>query len=121
MQRLVRLLAHVARQEVLNRHADVLGDLAQQRRRNVATLMKRHCCSAPIGMPKLSVRAALPNLDEPQRCKKCNDLARLEDGHCAHDSRHFDGLRSDEDALETRIAFFEQHLHDFLKVGSEFI
>ena len=58
---------------------------------------------------------------KPQVKKKRDDFARLEDGHVAHGSRHFDGLGADEDALKTRIAFFKQHLDNFLKIHLKFV
>ena len=83
--------------------------------------MKRHRRSATIGVAKLPVRAALPNLRKPQSTEKCDDFARLEDGHAAHKSRYFDGLRTDEDAPEVRVSFLKQHLHDLFEVCAQLI
>lgn len=83
--------------------------------------MKRHGRPATVGMPKLSMRTALSNLNKPQLPEKRHDFARLQDWHLAHKSRHFDGLRPDKHALETGIAFLEKHLDDFLQIGSKFV
>ena len=46
--------------------------------------------------------AALPNLDEAQLPEERDDLARLQDRNPAYRSRHLDGVRPDEHALEVR-------------------
>lgn len=40
----------LCREKVLDRQADVFGDLTKQCRRNVASLMKRHGRPATVGM-----------------------------------------------------------------------
>ena len=64
--------------------------------------MEGHRRSATVDVSKLLMRAALPNLDEAQLSEERDDLARLQDRNPAHRSRHLDGLRPDEHALEVR-------------------
>ena len=78
--------------------------------------MKRHRCPAAIGVPELSVRTSLPDFCKPQLPEKRHDLARLENRRLRHGLRYFDGLSADELALESGIAFLQQHLDDFLEV-----
>ena len=80
--------------------------------------MKRHGRSAPVGMPKLSMRTSLSDFRKPQLSEKRDDLARLENRRLSHGLRHFDGLSPDELTLESGIAFLEEHLDDSLEVRS---
>jgi hypothetical protein len=72
-------------------------------------------------VPKLLMRAAASNFGKAQLPEARDDLARLQNRHFAHKSRHFDGLRSDEHAVEPRVAFFEQQCDDFLQIGPQFV
>ena len=83
--------------------------------------MKRYRRASLVCVPELPMRSALPDFREPELFQKCHDLARLQDGQLPHGSRYFDGLCPDEHALKSRVAFLEQHLDDFLKVGPKFI
>ena len=78
--------------------------------------MKRYGRAATVRMPKLSVRASLPDFRKPQLSQKRHDLARLENRRLRHVLRHFDGLSADELALESGVAFLKEHLDDFLEV-----
>ena len=78
--------------------------------------MKWHGRPATVRMPKLSVRASLPDFCKPQLPEKRHDLARLENRRLRRGLRYFDGLSADELALESGIAFLQQHLDDFLEV-----
>lgn len=71
-----------------------------------------------VGMPKLSVRASLPDFREPQLFEKRHDLARLENRRLRHGLRYFDGLSPDELAFKSRVAFLKKHFDDFLEVQS---
>lgn len=107
-------------QEILHRHADILGDLAQQDCRKIAARVKRDGGAPPISMPELNMRAALTNFLEPQLMQNGNDLAGLEDGDAGH-SGNFDGLNSDELRFKARGTILAQHLDDLLEIGIEFI
>ena len=50
--------------QILNREADILGNLTQKNRREVSSRMKRHGCAPPILVPKLLVRPSLTHLNE---------------------------------------------------------
>jgi hypothetical protein len=66
--------------ELGNRHPDVPADLAEQSGRNVAARVHGHGRHPTVGVPKLLVGAALPDLDEPESLKAGDDLPWLEDG-----------------------------------------
>lgn len=50
--------------ELLNMHPNVLGDLAQDDRGNIARTMNGNCCSPPINMTVLTVRSPLTDKNE---------------------------------------------------------
>ena len=58
------------RQEFVHGQLDVSGDLAQQRRRDVASRVERHSRRAPVGVAELLVRTALTDLDEAVRLEE---------------------------------------------------
>ena len=78
--------------------------------------MKRYGRPATVGMPKLSVRASLPDFGEPQLPEKRHDFAGLENRRLRHALRHFDGLSPDEFAFESGVAFLKEHFDYFLEV-----
>ena len=80
--------------------------------------MKWYGRPATVGMPKLSVRASLPDFRKPQLPEKRHDLARLQNRRLRHRLRYFDGLSPDELAFKSRVAFFKKHFDDFLEVQS---
>ncbi len=90
--------------------------MTKQCRRNVAPLMKRHGRPATVAVPKLSVRASVPDFCEPQLPEKCHDLARLENRRLRHGLRYFDGLSPDKLAFESGVAFLKKHFDYFLEV-----
>lgn len=65
-------------QELFNAQANIGRDLSEERWRNVATAMERNRGGSPIEVPELLVRAALPNLEEPERLEEGNNLSRLQ-------------------------------------------
>ena len=83
--------------------------------------MKRHCRPATIRVPKLSVRASLPDFRKSQLPKKRHDFAWLENRRLRQGLRHFDGLSADELALESGGAVLQEHLDYFLEVRTEFV
>lgn len=83
--------------------------------------MKRYSRSATVGMPKLAVRASLPDLREPQLPEKRHDLARLEDRRLRHGLRHFDGLSADELAFKSGVALFKKHFDHFLEIRPQLV
>jgi len=70
--------------ELLGRKADVLGDLAQQRRGDVPSRVKWHGRSPTVSVPILLVGTPLPNLREAEALEKGNYFPRLEGGQAAH-------------------------------------
>jgi hypothetical protein len=67
-------------EELLQGHADVLGDLAEQRRRNVTSLMDWNSGVAAARITKLKMGASLTNHIEAQFSKDLRHLRGLEDG-----------------------------------------
>jgi len=100
-------------EQIIDVQADILGDLAQQNRREVAAGVKRHRGRATIGVAELLVRTALAHLGKPERQQNGNDLARLENRDARH-SGHDHGLRADEFGFELGLAIVEQHGDHFL-------
>src|SRR5450759_4375468 len=82
-------------EQIIDGQTDVLGDLAQKNRREVAASVKRHRSRATIGVAKLLVRTALAHLGKTERQQNGNNLARLENRDARH-SGHDHGLRTDE-------------------------
>jgi len=64
-------------QELVDRQADVLGDLTKQYRRDVAPGVEGDGGCATIGMAELLVRAALAHFDEPEPREDGDDFARF--------------------------------------------
>jgi hypothetical protein len=60
-----------------NGHANIATDLPDQDRRNVTALMHWDGRAPAIGMTKLLVRTALPDLDEAEEFKARDDLSRF--------------------------------------------
>ena len=84
--------------------------------------MERNRCSPTIGVVKLFVRPALPNLDEAETVKQADDLLRRKNRHAAHISRRYrNELRADELTFEHRLAVFEQHLDHFAHVAVKLV
>jgi hypothetical protein len=65
-------------EEVRDRQSNVLGDLADADRGNVAALMERDGSEPAAWVPKLLVRASLSHLLGSQRAKDGNEFPRLE-------------------------------------------
>jgi len=72
-------------QEFFHGEVDILGDLAQQDRRDVASLVNRHRGSSPIWVAKLLVRSALARLSEAQLVQDRDDFLGFEDRQFGHD------------------------------------
>lgn len=103
-------------QQFLQREADILSNLTQERGRDIAALMDRHGCHPPVRMLELFVGSSLPHLLESQPLKECDHLARLEDRRL-HRSHHRHGLDSDELGLKLRSPVFKQERDDFAQIG----
>jgi hypothetical protein len=58
-----------ALQELLDREANVLSDLPEERRRDITSLVKGEGCPATVGVPKLLVGATLSKFAETKRLK----------------------------------------------------
>lgn len=76
---------------------------------------------APVGVTKLLVRPALPDLDEGESFESRDDLARSQNGQGSHAAFLCDAnsLSTDEFSFAGRITILEQHGHDLLEVGSQ--
>lgn len=70
--------------ELFCRQPDVLRDLAQQGRGDVAPGVKGNRRSATVCMAELLVGALLPNFGEAQGLQKGHNLTRVERGQIAH-------------------------------------
>jgi hypothetical protein len=69
--------------QFIRRDSDVLGDLTEQDRGNIATLMKWNRRTATSGIAKLLVRSALADFDETELHENGNNLTGLADGNVA--------------------------------------
>lgn len=67
-------------QKLFDGEADVFGDLPQEWRCDVPTLMHWDCGAPAIGMPVLDMGAALTHYLEVQSLKQAADLGRLQAG-----------------------------------------
>ncbi len=77
--------------------------------------MKRDSRAATVRMPELLVRAALADFDETEGLENSDDLLRLENGWL-HGLRHLERFDADKLRLQCRLAVFEKHRNNFLKV-----
>lgn len=76
-----------------------MSDLAQERRRDVATLVDWDGSDSSICVFELLVGSPLAGFSESQSLKQCDDLAGLEDRRL-HRLSDGDGLNADELGLE---------------------
>ena len=72
-------------EELIHSQVNVLDDLAQKNRREIAALMKWNGCASAVGMPELTMGSALPNLHEPKIGQDIDDLTGFEDWNVSHD------------------------------------
>lgn len=107
--------------ELADRQADILGDLPQQRRRDIPARMKRHCRATTSGIAELLVRSALPHFDETRLNKNGGNLDRLQNGDVPHALRNRDVLDTDELRFELGIAVLEEHGNNFLQIAIELV
>jgi hypothetical protein len=70
--------------ELFSRHADVFGYLPQQDWRNIASRMERYGRASPIGMPILTMRAALAHHRKAHLQQNGFHLGRFQHGHFTH-------------------------------------
>ena len=71
--------------ELFRANANVLDDLTQDDRREVARTMVGHGCLPAVGVPKLAVGPALAHLCETKLFQNTNRLAGLQYRQKAHD------------------------------------
>lgn len=71
-------------EKLFNTQPDVLGDLAQQRGRDVAPLMKRYRRASPGLITELFVRSTLANFHKAQSLQNGYNLRRLENRNVSH-------------------------------------
>ena len=62
---------------MLQREADVAGDLTEKDRRDITVAMKGNRCGAAIGMTVLPVRSSLAGLPEAQSLEESDDFTGL--------------------------------------------
>lgn len=86
----------VVKQEFLHGHANVLGNLAQQDRRDIAPSVKWHRGPAARRITELAVRPSLPHLDKTQAKQDRDDFRRFQNRNIAHRLRNRDSLHADE-------------------------
>jgi hypothetical protein len=107
-------------QELFNRDANILADLAKKHRRDVSSRMEGDSRGPSVRVPKLLVGSALPYLLEPEGLELADNFSWLEDGDLPH-SGDLDCLRADEFALKGRLAVLEEHFDDFPQVIPELV
>lgn len=71
-------------QEVVNRHADVLTDQPEQAGRDVPANMEWNGGGAAVRVPKLLMRAALPDFSEAETRQNRTNFSSLENRDVAH-------------------------------------
>lgn len=95
-------------QELIHSQANVLGDLANEYRRDIAAGVKRNRSRPTVRMAKLLVRTALPYFGEAKREQDGDNFSRLQDRHAARLSDKY-GLSADEFGFQLGIAVFQEH------------
>jgi hypothetical protein len=108
-------------EQVIDSQANVLGDLAEQDGRNIPSPMERHRGASAGSVTKLLVRAALPDLREPELAENRDDLCWREHWDAAHSLCNGNILNSDELRLEPRLSVLEQHGDDLSKIAIEIV
>jgi hypothetical protein len=105
--------------EILGRQADVLSDLADEGRADVASTMHWYGGGAPIGMTELFMRASLADFDEAEVRQDRHDFASFEWRNAPHVLGDLERMRPHELRLKLWFAVFEKHGDDFPQVGLE--
>jgi hypothetical protein len=83
-------------QELFDVEPNIGRDLAQQRRRDVATGVERNRRASPVWVAELLMRTTLPYFREPVLLKKLYNLARLKNWDGSHASCNLDLPHADE-------------------------
>lgn len=117
----VREFKLLARYQFVDGEADVLGNLAQQDRRNVAPSVERHRGAASLAIPELFVRATLADFDKAQPNQQGDNLLGFEYRRLAHASGNGHVLYADELRFHHRLAVFQQHGDDFAQIVVDLI
>lgn len=108
-------------EELIKREADVFGDLTEQDRGNVSTLVKRHRCAATGGIAELFMRAALADFGEAKFGEDGYYFAGFENGNVAHGSSDGDVLNPNKFGLQYGFAVFQKHCNNIMQVAVHFI
>jgi hypothetical protein len=108
-------------EQFIKREADIFGNLTEQDRGDVSTLMKRHRCTATSGITELLVRTALANFGEAEFDKNGYDFIGFEDRNIAHDSSYGNVLNPDKLRLQDGLAVFQKHCNYVVQVVIDFI
>lgn len=108
-------------EKFIKRDADVFGNLTEQDRGDISTLMERHRCTAASGIAELFVRAALADFSESEPDKNGYDFIGFEDGNIAHDSSYGNVLNPDKLRLQHGLAVLQKHRNDIVQVVIDLI
>lgn len=108
-------------EEIVGGEADVLSNLANEGRADVAPAMHRNGSGASIRVAKLFVRTALTDFGKVEVLQNRNDFARFERRDTPHTLRNLEGVRPNKLRLELRLAVFEQHGDYLPEVGLELL
>jgi len=106
--------------ELSDREADVLSDLAEQNRRDVSTLVKWHCSGSARAVSILLVRTTLSDLREAELEQYRDDLRRLENGYLTH-LCNCDAVDANKFGLKLWFTVLEEHGDYLLEVLVQFV
>jgi hypothetical protein len=96
-------------EKLTDRHPDVSANLSKQDRRDIAALMKRNGRSLASAIAKLLMRTALPDFNEAELQKYCDNFGRFENGNVAHVLGNSNVLDPDKLRVESWLSVFEKH------------
>jgi len=105
----------------LHRQADVLCDLAQKDRGNIAIRVEWNCGRPTVRMPILPVGTSLPRFQKTESLQNGDHFPRLQNGHCTHRSAHNYGVGADEFALKTGLAILKQQFDHLDQIPVQFV
>ena len=102
--------------ELIRRQPNVLDDLSEDDRREVARPMVRHRCLSPVWMAKLPMRPALAHLDEAKPFKDTHGFPWFKNRQGSHSELHHDSLRADKLGFHLWLSILQQHLNHLAEV-----
>lgn len=107
-------------QKPLGGQTDVLDDLPEQDRREIAGSVVQYRRLSAIGMAELPVRIPLADLREAQPFKNADGFPWLQDRQGAYSKLYRHGLGADKFSFEFWHAVFQEHLEHFPEVVAQF-